>query len=200
MNLKEIKEATTDYPLIDLLKNRWSPRAFSDKKIEKETIGKLFEAGRWSPSCANSQSWRFIIGEKNENNTYERITKSLDEGNQIWTKTAPVLVVMVAKKTFDNGKENSFNQYDLGQSAAYITIQAMAENLYVHQMAGFNKNIIIEEFKIPDDFEPISVMAIGYLGELDTLSEKLKERELSKRERKSLSSLVFSEDWEKSYF
>ncbi|MFN8576632.1 MAG: nitroreductase family protein [Candidatus Sericytochromatia bacterium] len=194
------KNAETKLPIMDLLQKRWSPRAFSDKKIENDTLVRIFEAARWSPSCANGQPWRFIVGVKDENTTYSKITNHLDEGNKIWTKFAPVLVLLIAKKTYDNGKENAWNEYDLGQAASYITFQAMSENIYAHQMAGFNQEAITKEFNIPNDYIAKTVMALGYIGEPDILNEKLKERELLKRERKNLNDLVFSENWEEKYF
>lgn len=200
MNISKIKEAQTKYHLIDLIKNRWSPRAFSDKKVTKESLGQIFESARWAASCANGQPWRFILGIKGENDSYDKITSSLDEGNKIWTKSAPVLVVLVAKKTYDNGSINAWNEYDLGQAAANMATQALSEDLYVHQMAGFNPEILIKEFNIPDDFTAKTVMAIGYLGDIEVLNEKLKEREIAKRSRKDLEELVFSNNWNEKFF
>lgn len=200
MDIEKIKEADTKYNIIDLLKNRWSPRAFSDKKVSNESLGKIFEAARWSASCMNAQPWRFIVGIKNEGNTYEKITSSLEESNQVWTKNAPVLIALVARKIYDNGKDNAWDEYDLGQSAANMTIQALSENLYVHQMAGFKPDILIKEFNIPKEFTPKAVMAIGYLGDIDILNEKLRERELLKRTRKDLKELVFTNKWEENFF
>lgn len=195
------KEATTDYEIMDLLKKRWSPRAFSDKIVEKETLGKLFEAAHWSASCYNEQPWRFIVATKENQENYQKVFNCLVEGNQIWAKSAPVLVIIIGKKTFThNSQKNDWYQYDAGQSAAHLSVEAMKENLYVHQMAGINKSLIKDEFKIPDDFEPLAGMAIGYLGDPNILPEGLKEKELEVRIRKSLKSLVFTGNWEENYF
>ena len=58
------KLAETDYPIHDLIRNRWSPRAFADRAVEPEKLLSLLEAARWAPSSYNYQPWGFIIATK----------------------------------------------------------------------------------------------------------------------------------------
>ena len=37
---------------------RRSLRAFSQRPVETEKIERMLDAARWSPSCANRQTWR----------------------------------------------------------------------------------------------------------------------------------------------
>lgn len=182
--------------LHELIAKRYSPRAFSDKKIEQEKIISLLEAARWSPSSMNEQPWRFIVGAKGEGNTYDKIYDSLFESNQSWAKNAPVLILTVAKNNYEkNNHTNTHAEYDLGQAIANLTLQATALNLYVHQMGGFNSDKARELFNIPAEFKPMSVIAVGYLGDLEKLPEQFRSREKNKRERKRLSELVFDESF-----
>ncbi len=193
---KPIDSALQLHPLIA---RRWSPRAFSTAPVEKEKLQRIFEAARWAPSCFNEQPWRFLLGIKNEGTTYGRIFSVLAEGNKVWCKNVPVLVALCAKTTFShNNKPNNWHVYDLGQAAAFITLQAMAENLFAHQMAGFSAERLRTEFNIPEDFTPVTVMAIGYPGDVSTLPVDLRQRERAPRERRPLSNLVFSENWEQA--
>ena len=195
------KEAQTKLNIHPLIKQRWSPRAFSEKAVETDKLERLLEAARWSASCFNEQPWRFVVGLKDQNHAYDKIFKSLAEGNRLWCKNVPVLILLVAKRTFTHNKKiNKWAFYDLGQAAAYISLQAMAEGLYVHQMAGFDAQQIAKAFEIPDDFEPFTVMAVGYLGEATSLPEDLKNIELSVRQRKPLNELVFGDGWRKPFF
>ena len=174
-----IKEATNIYPMHDLLKKRWSPRAFSDLPVEKEKIRSLLEAARWSPSAANMQPWRFMIGFKGDN-TYEKIFDTLAEGNKVWVHLCPVLMLVVGKNVINDTNEHySVFKYDVGQSVAHLTFQAMELGLMVHQMSGFDPLKSTEHFGIPSKFEPLTVLAVGYIGEVDRLPENLKVRELS---------------------
>jgi len=193
------KQANTQFPINNLLEKRWSPRAFSDKAVEEDKLKKVFEAARWSASCFNEQPWRFIIGVKDKDNTYDNIFNTLVVGNQIWCKFAPVLVLLAAKKNFTyNGKPNNWSTYDLGQAAAYISVQATAEGLHVHQMAGFNQSKVRVMFSVPEDFEIITAMAIGYIGDPEILPDELKKSELAERKRNQMNSQLFSVKWGKT--
>ena len=193
------KLAKTKYGIHPLLEKRWSPRAFREDAVEKEKLQRIFEAAQWSPSCMNEQSWRFIVGEKG-NETYNKIFDSLTENNQRWVKHVPVLIVSLAKKYFErNGKENLYFMYDTGQSVAHLTFQAMHEGLYVHQMGGFNHEKIKNYFNVPEEYDVMSVIAIGYIANPDILDEDIKLRELEERERKDLSEIVFTESFGKAW-
>ena len=58
------KPAETQFPIHDVLRRRWSPRAYSDRMVEPEKLKSLFEAARWAPSSNNEQPWHFIVGTK----------------------------------------------------------------------------------------------------------------------------------------
>ena len=182
--------------LHELIAKRYSPRAFSGEPVEEEKIISLLEAARWSPSSMNEQPWRFIIGVKGEGETFNKIYDSIFELNQIWAQNAPVLILAVAKEFNDRNKQdNRYAEYDLGQAIAHLTLQATSLNLYLHQMGGFNQDKARKHFKIPDGYVPISVIAVGYLGNIDMLPEQLKVREKATRNRKELSELVFDESF-----
>jgi nitroreductase len=188
------KFAKTIYPVNDLSKIRWSPRAFSEKPVEKEKIRSILEAARWSPSAGNLQPWRFIIGLR-EDETWQKIFESLDEGNKVWVKPVPVLVLTVGEKAYlrkNRVIQNGYYAYDTGQSVAHLTFEAMNQGLFVHQMAGFDPERAIREFDIPPDYQPLTVIAIGYIADSSSLPPDLKERELAERNRKDFNELVFS--------
>jgi nitroreductase len=185
------KEAKTTYEIHQLLKKRWSPRAFSKQKVEKDTILSLLEATRWSPSSRNEQPWCFFVGIKNDE-TYRKIFQSLLKGNQVWAHSAPVLMLSVYKKKFEyENKPNGVALYDLGQSVAHFTFQATQESLSVHQMGGINLQEAKKLFHIPSDYEPVTAIAVGYIGNYRVLPEDLQQQELSERSRKKLSDFVF---------
>ena len=56
--------------------------------------------------------------------------------------------------------------------------------LYVHQMAAFDTTRAQQELKFPAGVEAVTAVAIGYLGDPNSLNDQLKERELAKPERK----------------
>ncbi len=184
-----MKEAKTTFDIHPNLKNRWSPRAFSDKQVEVEKLQRLFEAARWTPSAFNAQPWHFMLGQNNDE-TYKKIFDCLVEFNQMWTKFAPVLVISIGQRIF-NEKENSAFNYDVGQSVAQLSFQAMEEGLFVHQMTGFDPQKAAELFKLPEGYKAISAFSIGYLGNPSILDPRMQKTEKAERERKSITDFVF---------
>ena len=190
------KPADNAHPIHDLLKRRWSPRAFSDKPVEPETLRSLWEAARWAPSCFNEQPWYFLVATKRDGAEYDRLLACLNEGNSAWAGRAPVLMVSVARTAFqDDGEPNRHALHDVGQAVANLTLQATALGLFVHQMAGFSPEKVRQAFAVPEGFEPVAAIALGYPGDPTVLPEKLRQRELAPRSRKPLEDFVFSGRW-----
>lgn len=178
------------YPIVKEIKNRWSPRAFSDKAVAKRDLMSLFEAARWAASCFNEQPWRFTVGFKGDEN-YNKIYNTLGEFNQNWVKTAQVVMLVKAKKTFThNGKVNPHYWYDTGQAMANLSIQASSMGIYLHQMAGFDKEQAEAEIIKNDDFGAICVVALGYPGDVTQIPENLQEREYARQVRKPVDEIL----------
>ncbi len=185
------KPANTLLTIHPIIKNRWSPRAFSDKPVDEASLQRIFEAARWAPSSFNEQPWRFIVGIKGDD-TWEKLYSSLVEFNQKWAVNAPVLLLAIGNKMSSKGGPNQVYQYDVGQSMAYITFQVESEGLSAHQIGGFSKEKAVELFAIPEDHTPIAVMAIGHQAGPDILEPSFAEMEKAPRTRKSVEALVFS--------
>jgi nitroreductase len=183
-------------PIHELLVHRRSPRAFSAQPVSSEQLISLFEAARWSPSSANEQPWRYIVATKDDTNIFAALSASLMEGNRRWAEHAPVLVLGLAQTTYSKtGRPYRHALYDLGQSVAYLTVQATALGLVVHQMGGFDDENIRQTLSIPEGFEPVIVFAVGYADHPAVLPEDLRKRELAPRSRKPLKEFVYTEEW-----
>ncbi len=192
------KPAKTKYPVHELLRRRWSPVAFSDRRVDPETIGSLLEAARWAPSSFNEQPWSFIIATKDDPAEYERLLSCLIEFNQQWARKAPVLMLTVASLKFArNQKDNRHAFHDVGLAAANLVVQATSLGLVVHQMAGILPDKAREVFRIPEGYEAVTGIAVGYPGDAAKLDEKLRRREQAPRSRKPLEEFVFSARWGK---
>ena len=192
------KPAETSAPIHDLIRHRWSPRAFDPRPVEAEKLRALFEAARWAPSSYNAQPWYFIVGTKDDPEAYSRVLDTFVEFNQSWAKQAPVLALSVAKLIFDDGKPNRHALHDVGQAAANLNIQAEALGLSLPQMAGIDPEKARKLFHIPADYEAVAGMALGYAGDPASLPDELRKRELAPRQRKPLDSFVFAGEWGKS--
>lgn len=190
------KPAATDYPVHQLVRERWSPRAFAERPVPVQVLRSLFEAARWAASSNNEQPWAFIVGTKDDPATHGKLLSTLVEFNQTWAKHAPVLAIAVSELAFArNGRPNRNAFYDTGAAVAQLSAEATAQGLFVHQMAGFDPHKAIELFSIPSGWEPIAAFVVGYPGDPQTLPESLREREFVARTRKPLAEFVMSGNW-----
>ena len=186
----------THYDVLDYIRQRWSPRAFSDKPVDHAQLRSLLEAARWAPSSFNGQPWKFLVATRDQPELYAKMLGCLVEQNQGWAKSAPVLMISLASTVFEkNNKPNRHALHDTGAAAAQLTLQARAFDLYVHQMAGIDAGKIRVEYELPDTIEPVSGIAIGHLGDPETLPPELKEKELAPGTRNPLGAFVFGETY-----
>ena len=194
------KAAKPDHPINELIAKRWSPYAFSNKSVSEADLRSLFEAARWAPSSYNEQPWRYIVATKSNPKEFERLLSCLVEGNQAWAKDAPVLALgCCAEKFAYNGKPNAAAQHDLGLASATLTAEATARGLVVHQMIGILPDKAREIYSIPADVRPLTALAIGYLGDITAIDEKLRERDTAQRTRKPQSDFVFGSTFGKAF-
>jgi nitroreductase len=193
------KIASNQYSIHPLLQRRWSPCIFSDRPIESEKLASILEAARWAPSSYNEQPWSFIIATQSEPIEYNKMLNCLVPFNQTWAKTAPVLMITVAHKYFSHDHSpNPYGWHDVGLAVENMTIQAMTFDIFVHQMGGFNATQAIATYEIPDTHQPVSAIALGYMGEMTDQPAELQERQQKPRDRKPLSDFVFTGTWQKS--
>lgn len=191
------KPADASHPIHELISERWSPRAFADRPVEREKLYSLFEAARWAASAGNQQPWYFLVGTKEDAENHARLVATLRERNILWAQYAPVLILVVAKLYDRPGKElTSF--YDVGMAVGNLVTQAVNLGLVTHQMAGFDAEKAREALNIPEGYQPLAMIALGYLGTPDGLPDDLRGRELAPRSRKPLEEFVFEGQWEQS--
>lgn len=169
------KSTKIEYPVLSEIRDRRSKRAYSTSVVSEETIRSLFEAARWAPSSMNEQPWVYIYAVADNKELWNKIFTSLNDSNKVWAQHAPLLVVSLARKTLlRNGVLNGAAKYDVGAANALLSLQATHAGLNVHQMGGYNKQVLIDNLNIPETHEPTVVMAIGYPGDPESLSDNLK--------------------------
>jgi nitroreductase len=189
-------KAVTDYPIQDLIASRWSPYSFADKLVSDEELRSLFEAARWAASSNNEQPWSYIVAKKEDAGEFARLLSCLVEFNQAWAKSASALALGVSRLNFArNEKPNRVAIHDLGLAAGNLVLEATARGLAVHQMAGILPEKARELFSIPEGYEPLTGIAIGYAGDPADLPEELRARDAARRPRKPLKEFVFASKW-----
>ncbi|PRX44747.1 nitroreductase [Prauserella shujinwangii] len=189
------KEAETSVPIHELIARRWSPRALdSSAEVHPDQLRALLEAARWAPSFGNTQPARYLVGRRGDD-TFQRILGTLTERNQSWAHRAGALLVGLAVTHNEKG-EVPYAEYGLGLAGENLALQAVAEGLVVHQMAGFDHDAVRAAFTLPDGVRPVIAIAVGVLGDPEVLGdERSVQRETAPRTRLPLAEFAFTGDW-----
>jgi nitroreductase len=194
------KPAITSVSIQETIAARWSGRAYdATKKVSQEQIIALLEAARWAPSCYGDQPWRFIVWDKNtDESSWQRAFNCLAPSNQGWVKDAPVLLLVCADSLFGHNQQpNRWAQYDTGAAAENLCLQAAHMGLMAHQMGGFSVDKAREDFVVPAQYIPMAMLSVGYPADIATVTGEALERETAPRKRKALSELFFDGTWNK---
>ncbi len=174
------KSNQINHPILPVIADRKSVRAFKSTPVEQEKIASVFEAARWSFSSSNQQPWRFIYAHKSQP-LWNDIFDILMDGNKTWNKESPVLIVGLAAKNNSKGKTNTYNLHDLGAATMLMGIQAVSMGLQIHPMAGFHKEKAIELLNIPETIEVATVIAMGYPGKDFSLLDDFQQKNETER-------------------
>lgn len=182
-------ERKPDHELDEIFIKRWSPRAISNKNFSEEDLMSLFEAARWAPSSSNIQPWKFLYS-MNADENWDAFFSLLVEFNQMWTKDAGALIVVLSKKTDDEGKPNALHSFDTGSAWMSLALQARMKNLIAHGMAGFDYEKARKLLNVPNDYNVEAMIAIGTQGEVENLHERMQKSEMPNK-RKNVKEFAF---------
>jgi nitroreductase len=192
------KPIDTLEPIHELLALRWSGRAYDpDRPVARNALVAMLEAARWAPSCFGDQPWRYIVWDRIADPAdWQRGFDCLAEGNQSWAKAAPILILGCADTLLTrNGAPNRWGGYDTGAATMSLCVQATAFGLMVHQMGGFDAVRAAQEFAIPQRFQPMAMLTVGYQVERAKIDPAVREREEAARARRPLGESFFRGKW-----
>jgi nitroreductase len=177
-----------------LLAARWSPRALDPTgTVRPAQLRAVLEAARWAPSNGNTQPARFLVGPRGSP-TFTELLALLTPRNQGWAHAAGALLLTCAETVNAKGTI-PMAEYGVGLAAENLVLQAVAEGLVAHQMAGFDKERAAEVFGLPSSVRPQVVIALGQLGSPSLLDESRRAKEEAPRRRLPLSEIAFTGEW-----
>lgn len=186
-----MSERCPQYPIEDLFVKRWSPRSMTGETVPHADLMSLFEAARWAPSAYNNQPWRFLYAHRDSVH-WPLFFGLLGEFNQSWCKNAGALVLLASKTTFDhNGKAARLHAFDTGAAWENLALEAAHRGLVAHAMEGFDHVGARPALNLPEELDPMIMIAIGHRGPAEQLPDTLQQRE-KPTPRKSLNELVFA--------
>ncbi len=180
-------QATTN----DQFRLRWSPRSMNGQALTLAQVQSLCEAGRWAPSCFNSQPWRFIYALP-DTPQWQPLLDLLMNVNKLWAAKAGALVALVARTHFEaNDAPAATHSFDTGSAWMSMALQAQHMGLTAHAMWGFHHDQAADALKLPEYFATQALIAFGHPAPAEALPDPLREREVPSP-RKALSELMFN--------
>ncbi len=189
------RHAQTDHPVHELIVKRHSPYVLDPSRdVLAEDVTSLIEAARWAMSSYNAQPWRYIVASKSRNpELWKKVFDCLVEPNQAWAQHAPVLMLGLHQTHFEfNNAPNGVAGHDLGAASAFLTLEATARGLCVHQMGGIVHDRIVEMFELPEGLVPLTGLAVGYYRDGGDANDPLVQRDAKPRTRKPHSELIIA--------
>ena len=113
--------------------------------------------------------------------SHEVLVRHLSRGNSGWVPRASLVLVVGAQLAPDEAGEGGYKpfhaEYDTGQAAAHVTLQARAMGLHAHQFAGFDKAAVAEELGVPAYYRLMAGIAVGVRGDPADVPERDRDRE-----------------------
>lgn len=183
--------------LAEPLRSRWSPRVFdAAHRLTREQVETLLRAAQWAPSFGNTQPWAFVVAERGTP-AHDVLVAHLSRGNAGWVPRASLVLVSATRTgPGEDGKPPSrYAEYDLGQAAAHLTLQARAMGLHARQFAGFDHEAVAAALGVPGDHRVMSGIAVGVPGDPSEGAERDVARDRRDRVRRDLGRFAFAGRW-----
>lgn len=167
---------------IELAKKRYSCRNYQDRKIDKEKLDIILEAGRIAPTAANNQPQRLIVVQESEG------LKKLSECANIFNTPSAIIVCVDKEKAWTRPYDEK-NTTDIDASIVTDHMMLAAADLGINSVwiCYFNADLLRKEFNIPKNYEPINILILGY----ESGNGKLPDRHA--KARLPISETVFYE-------
>ena len=175
--------------ILDVLADRRSERHFAKRSLDPEIIESLIEAFRWAPSSNNRQPWRLLIA--SEQSAIQNFDNALTDANHSWAAAAPLKMVIIGHPE-EQPDRNGLQCFmlDCGLALENMLIQGCAMGLTIHAMVGWDVEKVTRCFAIPAPMRPVALVAAGYRGRVEDLSEELQAKDKRPRTRKPRGEIV----------
>lgn len=164
---------------LDLVKKRYSVRSYLPRAIEADKMNYIMECVRLAPSAVNFQPWHFSIVTDSE-----KLSKLKSAYAREWIESVPCIIVAcvdhreVWHRKAD-GKDHS--DIDISIAVEHLCLAAAEQGLGTCWVCNFDVPRCREVMNLPENWEPVVLIPIGYATE-DDIPEK---------RRKTLDEIVF---------
>lgn len=170
--------------LLQLMKERYSAKSYSDKKVEKEKLQRILEAGRVAPSAVLRQTHRILVVESREG--LNKLASACRTHN-------PPLMLIICSDTRDSWVNpydgHDMNDIDCSILSTHMMLAAREQGVDSVWLNWFDPAILHKEFNIPDYYKIVNLLALGYSD------REAPSPDRHDRQRKPLNDTVFYESF-----
>lgn len=144
---------------LDLAKERYSVRKFSDTPVEQEKIDKIIEAGRVAPTAVNSQPQMIYVVKSAE---------GMEKMNQLsgCIYGAPqAFIFCYNDNTVCKREDGNYGEIDVTIVLTHMMLEAANLGIGTCPVGMFNPAELSAAFNLPANIHPILIMPFGYAAE-----------------------------------
>ena len=166
---------------LDLIKSRYSVRAYKNESVEKEKLEVILEAARLAPTAVNYQPFKLIVI---HTEGHEKELKRVYQAE--WFSEAPLVICVCYEHDNAWVRKDGKNFADIDATIVmdHIILAATSLGLGTCWIGAFDPQAAREILKIPEGVEPLVFTPIGYPAD-----------EMGEKKRKELSEIVKYEHW-----
>ena len=169
---------------MDISKKRITVRKFAQIPVEEEKIKKILEAGRWSPTAVNAQPQRILVLNTLESlakvrefcsfgydQKYVDLAKECEDketGKLNFNYGAPLVLFVAYDKTacwIHPQSGESSGATDATIVATHMMLEAASLDLGTAWISYFDENKASDLLSLPEFWEPVCMLYIGYPAE-----------------------------------
>lgn len=150
-------------PVLKAIRDRRSSVRFKSTPIDDEKINAVLEAGRWAPSWANAQPWRFIVVK--DEGIKEKMSRAVSTVFNLSIKDAPICIAVCVNPTEDpfhfvedatTATQNmALAAQSLGLSTSWIGVFSLRNE------KNSAERKLKEILEIPKKWRVISILPVG---------------------------------------
>jgi nitroreductase len=175
-----------------LIESRRAYRSLDPGHLSTEMIEKIIAQVQLTPSCFNHQPWRFVF--VREPSQLDKLKTALNKGNE-WAKESDLIIAAVTQKDLDCRipPDREYYLFDTGMAVFNLILQLTESGLVAHPIAGYQESFAKDILEIPQEYQLITLIITGRHADTikPALTEKQKETELKRPERKDIHEVFF---------
>jgi nitroreductase len=146
--------------LLEVIKGRRSVRAFANKKVPRDLLTKILDAGHWAPSAYNNQSCRFLVFQDSP------LLETLKPFAWGFPKQAPAAILICSDQRETQNLEGAVRETlvteDAAMAAQNLLLMAHSLGLGACVVASFSREGVTELLSLPEHMRLVLLVAIGF--------------------------------------